>query len=117
MSGMNRAKNKSQKLAGMAKEAIGKATGDKSTENEGKRDQAKANLKDAGVKVREAGEKVADIFKSDPCGETVKDAGEKVREAGEKVREAGEKAGESLANIFTSDEKVKDAGGEAPPLA
>ncbi len=71
MSGMNRAKNKSQKLAGMAKEAIGKATGDKSTENEGKRDQAKANLKDAGEMVKEAGgklkeeagEKVANIFK------------------------------------------------------
>jgi len=68
---MNRAKNKSQKLAGMAKEAIGKATGDKSTENEGKRDQAKANLKDAGEMVKEAGgklkeeagEKVANIFK------------------------------------------------------
>ncbi len=58
MSGMHRAKNKSQKLAGMAKEAIGKATGDKSTENEGKRDQAKANLKDAGEMVKEAGGKL-----------------------------------------------------------
>ena len=56
MSGTDKAKNKRQKLGGKAKEAIGKVTGDKSTENEGKRDQAKANLKSAG-------EKVKDVFK------------------------------------------------------
>ena len=67
------ASNKSQKLAGMAKEAIGKATGDKSTENQGKRDQAKANLKDTGEMVKEAGGKL-----KEEAGEKVKDAGEKV---------------------------------------
>jgi uncharacterized protein YjbJ (UPF0337 family) len=36
------------------KEAVGKVTGDKSTENEGKGDQAKSNLKDAGEKVKDA---------------------------------------------------------------
>lgn len=92
MSGMNKAKNKSQKLAGMAKEAIGKATGDKSTENEGKRDQAKANLKDAGEKVKEAGGKL-----KEEAAEKLKDAGGKLKEeAGVKVKEAGEK----VANIF-----------------
>ena len=35
-------------------EAVGKVTGDKSAENEGKADQAKANLKDAGEKVKDA---------------------------------------------------------------
>jgi uncharacterized protein YjbJ (UPF0337 family) len=70
VSGTDKAKNKRQELGGKAKEAIGKVTGDKSTQNEGKRDQAKANLKDAGEKlkeagekVKEAGEKVTDIFK------------------------------------------------------
>ena len=70
MSGADKAENKRQELGGMAKEAVGKFTGDKSTEAEGKRGQAKANLKDAGEKLKEAGEKlkeagekVTDIFK------------------------------------------------------
>ena len=36
------------------KERTGKATGDKSTENEGKVDQAKSSLKDAGEKIKDA---------------------------------------------------------------
>jgi uncharacterized protein YjbJ (UPF0337 family) len=54
VSGADKAKNKVQNLVGKAKEAVGKVTGDKSTENEGKGDQAKANLKDAGEKVKDA---------------------------------------------------------------
>ena len=54
MSGADKAKNKAQDLGGKAKEAVGKVTGDKSTENEGKGDQAKSNLKDAGEKVKDA---------------------------------------------------------------
>ena len=54
MSGADKVKNKAQDLGGKAKEAVGKVTGDKSTENEGKGDQAKANLKDAGEKVKDA---------------------------------------------------------------
>ena len=46
--------NKVDDLAGKAKEGIGKAAGDKSTENEGKVDQAKSSLKDAGEKVKDA---------------------------------------------------------------
>ena len=46
--------NKIDDLGGKAKEATGKATGDKNTENEGKVDQAKSNLKDAGEKVKDA---------------------------------------------------------------
>jgi uncharacterized protein YjbJ (UPF0337 family) len=45
---------KTQNLAGKAKEAVGKVTGDRSTENEGKADQTKSNLKDAGEKVKDA---------------------------------------------------------------
>ena len=57
MSGTDKAKNKAQDLGGKAKEAVGKVTSDKDTENEGKGDlQAKSNLKDAG-------EKVKDVFK------------------------------------------------------
>jgi uncharacterized protein YjbJ (UPF0337 family) len=50
----DKASNKIDDLGGKAKEATGKATGDKSTENEGKVDQAKSNLKDAGEKVKDA---------------------------------------------------------------
>lgn len=46
--------NKIDDVAGKAKEGMGKATGDQSTENEGKVDQAKSSLKDAGEKVKDA---------------------------------------------------------------
>jgi uncharacterized protein YjbJ (UPF0337 family) len=45
--------NKIDDLGGKAKEAVGRATGDESTKNEGKLDQAKASLKDAGEKVKD----------------------------------------------------------------
>lgn len=54
MSAIDKAKNKADELAGQAKEKIGQATGDTDTENEGKRDQVKSNLKDAGEKVKDA---------------------------------------------------------------
>jgi uncharacterized protein YjbJ (UPF0337 family) len=54
VSGMDKAKNKGQQLGGKAKEAIGKVTGDKTTENEGRGDQTKSNLKGAGEKVKDA---------------------------------------------------------------
>ena len=54
MSAVDKAKNKLEELGGKAKEAIGKITGDKSTENEGKGDQVEANLKDAVEKVKDA---------------------------------------------------------------
>jgi uncharacterized protein YjbJ (UPF0337 family) len=50
----DKASNKIDDLGGKAKEGLGKVTGDKSTENEGKLDQAKANIKDAGEKVKDA---------------------------------------------------------------
>ena len=54
MSGTDKAKNKIEDVGGKAKEAVGRVTGDRSTENEGKGDQVKANLKDAGEKVKDA---------------------------------------------------------------
>ena len=56
MSATDKFKNKIDDAAGKAKEKFGEATGDDRTKNEGKVDQAKANLKDAG-------EKVKDVFK------------------------------------------------------
>jgi uncharacterized protein YjbJ (UPF0337 family) len=46
--------NKLDDMAGKGKEGLGKATGDKDTENEGKLDQAKSSLKAAGEKVKHA---------------------------------------------------------------
>ena len=54
MGAEDKASNKVDDLAGKTKEGLGKVTGDKSTENEGKLDQAKSSLKDAGEKVKDA---------------------------------------------------------------
>ncbi|WP_328404773.1 CsbD family protein [Nocardia sp. NBC_00403] len=54
MSGVDKAKNKAEKLAGKAKEKFGEATDDKDKKHEGKADQAKSDLKDAGEKVKDA---------------------------------------------------------------
>jgi uncharacterized protein YjbJ (UPF0337 family) len=54
MSAVDKAKNTVDDMAGKTKEAMGKVTGDRSTENEGRKDQAKSDLKDAGEKVKDA---------------------------------------------------------------
>ena len=54
MGAADKASNKIDDLAGKAKEGVGKATGNRDTENRGKADQAKANLKDAGEKIKDA---------------------------------------------------------------
>jgi uncharacterized protein YjbJ (UPF0337 family) len=54
MGDSDKIENKAEELKGGAKEKIGKATGDEQTENEGKVDQSKANLKQAGEKVKDA---------------------------------------------------------------
>jgi uncharacterized protein YjbJ (UPF0337 family) len=54
MSATDKAKNKIDDIAGKAKEKFGEATGDQDTKNEGKLDQAKSDLKDAGEKVKDA---------------------------------------------------------------
>jgi uncharacterized protein YjbJ (UPF0337 family) len=54
MSGTDKVKNKIEDLGGRAKEGIGRATGDADTTNEGRADQAKSSLKDAGEKAKDA---------------------------------------------------------------
>ncbi len=54
MSALDKAKNALEDVEGKAKEALGKITGDKDTEAEGKTDQTKSDLKGAGEKVKDA---------------------------------------------------------------
>jgi uncharacterized protein YjbJ (UPF0337 family) len=54
MSATDKAKNKAQDFGGKAKEAVGNVTGDERTRDEGRGDQAKSNLKDAGEKIKDA---------------------------------------------------------------
>lgn len=57
MSASDKIQNAAEDLAGKAKEALGKVTGDDSKVAEGKADQTKADAK-------KAGENVKDIFKN-----------------------------------------------------
>jgi uncharacterized protein YjbJ (UPF0337 family) len=54
MSATDKIKNTIEDVSGKAKEAFGEATNDDSKKNEGKADQAKSDLKDAGEKVKDA---------------------------------------------------------------
>jgi uncharacterized protein YjbJ (UPF0337 family) len=54
VSATDKVKNKIDDLGGKAKEALGNAAGDHQTRNEGRADQAKASLKDAGEKIKDA---------------------------------------------------------------
>lgn len=56
MSGTDKVKNKAQELTGQGKEHVGDATGNEDLQAEGQKDQASGNLK-------QAGEKVKDVFK------------------------------------------------------
>ena len=56
MSGIDKLKNKAEDIGGQGKEHVGRATGDEQLEAEGQQDQAAGNLK-------QAGEKVKDVFK------------------------------------------------------
>ena len=46
--------NKAEELSGQFKDKVGEATGDRSLEAEGERDETRANLKQAGEKVKDA---------------------------------------------------------------
>jgi len=56
MSGIDKLKNKAEELSGQGKEAVGDATDNQDLKAEGQGDQAAGNLK-------QAGEKVKDVFK------------------------------------------------------
>ena len=50
----DKASHEAQKLKGKAKEAVGAATGDRSTEAEGKTDKTAGSLKKAGDNIKDA---------------------------------------------------------------
>ncbi len=50
--------NKIEQLKGKGKEATGRATDDERLENEGKADQGKANIKQAGEKIKDAAKNI-----------------------------------------------------------
>jgi uncharacterized protein YjbJ (UPF0337 family) len=50
----NKTRNAAQKVKGQLKEAAGRVTGDERLEAEGRADKTKANLKQAGEKVKDA---------------------------------------------------------------
>jgi uncharacterized protein YjbJ (UPF0337 family) len=54
MSAEDKMKNAVENVSGKVKEGVGRVTGDDSTEAEGRTDQSKADLKDAGEKVKDA---------------------------------------------------------------
>ena len=56
MGATDKLSNKAEELKGQAKQKVGDATGNEQWQAEGKRDEAKGDLK-------QAGEKVKDIFK------------------------------------------------------
>lgn len=55
--------NKAEDLGGKAKEAAGAVTGDEELRSEGKFDQVKAGIKDAGEKIKDAAEDAVDAAK------------------------------------------------------
>jgi uncharacterized protein YjbJ (UPF0337 family) len=50
----NKTRNATQKVKGQVKEAAGRVTGDRQLEAEGRADKTKANLKQAGQKLKDA---------------------------------------------------------------
>ena len=54
MSGEDKLRNKGQELKGQAKEGVGRATDDEELEAEGRADQTKSNVKQAGEKAKDA---------------------------------------------------------------
>jgi len=54
MSAIDKAKNAVEDMGGKGKETVGGATDNERLENEGRTDQSKADLKNAGEKVKDA---------------------------------------------------------------
>ena len=60
MSAERKFEGKADEVVGKVKEGVGHATGDERLEAEGRGDQIKGGLKQAGEKVKDAAEKVKD---------------------------------------------------------
>lgn len=54
MSALDKAKNAGEKSVGEVKEKVGEHTGNQDLETEGRKDQTKGDLKDAGENVKDA---------------------------------------------------------------
>ena len=54
MSGTDKLTNKIEEVSGKGKQAVGDATDDRDLQAEGKKEQTKGNLKQAGEKVKDA---------------------------------------------------------------
>ena len=63
MSAKDKAKNTGEKAVGKAKEVGGRATASPRTERRGRRGQVKADLKNTGEQVKDAGGKAKNAFK------------------------------------------------------
>ncbi|MEV7006799.1 CsbD family protein [Streptosporangium sp. NPDC051022] len=55
--------NKAEEVGGKVKEGAGRLTGDERLEAEGRADQSKSHLKQAGEKVKDTAKHVKDAFK------------------------------------------------------
>lgn len=54
MTNMDKAKNKAEEIEGRAKQAAGAVRGDRAQQREGRVEETKGNLKQAGEKVKDA---------------------------------------------------------------
>ena len=54
MANENKVDNKAEEFSGKAKEGVGKATDDEALERQGRNDQRKSSLKQAGEKIKDA---------------------------------------------------------------
>ena len=63
MGATDKAKNVTEDLGGKAKEAAGKVTDNERLEAEGQMDQTKADAKQRGEQLKDAGEDVKDAFR------------------------------------------------------
>jgi uncharacterized protein YjbJ (UPF0337 family) len=87
MNATDKAKNEADRIKGKGKEAAGKAVGNERLEEEGKVDQVKGGLKQAGEKVKDTGKKVEG---------KVKDTGKKVEG---KVKDTGKKVEDTVKGV------------------
>ena len=54
MTGTDKLTNKIEELSGKGEQSVGDATGDRDLQAEGKKEESKSNLKQAGEKVKDA---------------------------------------------------------------
>ena len=83
MSTGDKISNKADDLGGKAKETVGGLTGDRDLRDEGRADQAKAAVKDAGEKVKDVAGDVGGKLK-----DAAEDVGDKLKHIADKAKAA-----------------------------